>query len=201
MEVEGMRAYQIFSALSLHFNMSTNYDYFKYNGKVKPPNNLHHNRHYIHFQRLERRYKSNLEDFMIGNFVLSNRISWIGDLTKIEAEKKYEQWKSYSSDITALAKKEFESLSIKNISELIKVHDKSHPELLRAYLAGKISIFTMIALDKVLNFTQEWNVHITDKFIWPGEFRRISRTKGFLDSKIDTEAIKEILLAETTQQE
>ena len=88
--IEGQRAFQLFTALKLHF--TTDYNFFKYNGKMRPVNeaNLQLRRDYNQFRRIERRYGDELEKFILANLI-TNENAWVSDLLSTEAEKRW--WK------------------------------------------------------------------------------------------------------------
>jgi hypothetical protein len=89
---EGLKAYKTYLAIRNHFN--TDYDYFKYNGKLKVSNDSFlKRRDKFFFAKLERNYRNNeLIYFFVANF-LDNDSSWSGSLVGSESEKKYLEWR------------------------------------------------------------------------------------------------------------
>src|SRR6056300_578565 len=102
---EGLNAYKTYLAIRNHFN--TDYDYFKYNGKLKVSNDSFlKRRDKFFFAKLERNYRNNeLVYFFVANF-LDNDSSWSGSLVGSESEKKYKM-KSIIKTLTSTSFLEF----------------------------------------------------------------------------------------------
>ena len=77
--MEGMKAYQRYQALRLHF--TTDYDFIKYGGKIRQisAESFMKRKDIFFFQRLERRYKDEeLTEYFVANFVSRSGVKWIG---------------------------------------------------------------------------------------------------------------------------
>ena len=75
---EGFDAYKTYLALKRHF--TSDYDYFKYNGKVRAgvESFLKRNDRFF-FRKLAKKYDDKeLVDFFVSNFIVSD--NWIGNL-------------------------------------------------------------------------------------------------------------------------
>jgi hypothetical protein len=196
---EGMKAYQIYMALKLHFT-TQDYDYFKYSGKTKSisPEKLKLRKDYHHFCRLERRYSSNLEDFFVCQFVLNDKKAiWIGDMVDVNSQTLFNKWKKNIESFRYEMKIELEKVSDKDIHTLFRVQNGNHPEFLRALLSKKIGIMTFLACDDVINFMPSWNKNIKDEHIWPEISARIEKFRPFyrrmnIEKKTTREIIKQI---------
>ena len=86
----------LFNALRLHFN-DEKYNYFKYNGKTKCKF-VPENQFYV-FQKLEKRYGENIQDFYVANF-LENPKLWIHDLLGQECDDIYKEWLRKNQSLT-----------------------------------------------------------------------------------------------------
>ena len=65
-----------------------------------------------------------------------------------------------------------------------------HPEILKTYLRGEVSIETMVILDKILGFRQDFDKHLSDP-VWETVSMRIKKYSSFLH--IDVFRYKKIL--------
>jgi len=189
--MEGMKAYQELISLRLHF--TSDYDYFKYLGKTKriSESKLETKKDVFHYRRIERKYKDELTNFIVSN-IISNPNVWIGDLVKIDAEKKYKDWKKRQESLKYIIKQDLLKISETGTScDLWKVINDNHPPILRAYLGSKICLETLIATNEVLNFVPYWDKKINETFIWSGVSRLIAKYRPFLN--IDKKEIKSIM--------
>ena len=88
---EGFDAYKTYLALKQHF--TSDYDYFKYNGKVRANVDAFlKRRDKFFFRKLSKKYtKDELVNFFVSNFIVSD--NWIGNLISQESEDNYVQFK------------------------------------------------------------------------------------------------------------
>ena len=42
-----------------------------------------------------------------------------------------------------------------------------HPKLMKEFLGGRVSIETMIILDKLVNYSEKWDEQLGDDIVWP----------------------------------
>jgi len=186
-----MKAYQEYVALRLHFTQDK-YDYFKYFGKVKTINNstFEARNDVFHFRRLERRYKDDLTAFYVAN--MSQGIRFIREMVTVEAEKRYVDWKRHMESLTYRFKQDMQNVA-ENCKDVNKAWSTSgdHPEILRLYLGGKVSIESLILSDRVLKFQDNWDTRITDTIIWPDVSRLMRKYGPFV--KADNDAIKKTM--------
>lgn len=194
MSCEGLRAYNTYMALKLHFTTES-YDYFKFAGKVKSitENKLKIRKDYLILRTLERRYKDNLADFIVANMI-DAKLGWSGDLTSVHAEKKYLEWQRRLQSLSYILKTELSGVEFKGLT---KVSEGEHPRLLKLYIQGKVSPETMIALDSILGFIDKWDKEISDPIVWPEYSRFLRKYKPFVPcKKTEIKAIVASLLDE-----
>ena len=168
---EGINAYKTYLAIRNHFN--TDYDYFKYNGKIKvSDDSFLKRRDKFWFAKLERRYSSSeLVYFFVANF-LDDNSSWSGSLVGSEREKKYLEWRKHIESLKYNFKNECEKikdeLEKKDISfdEMFVVLEGNHPDLLRWYLGKHVSLETFTIFDGILNFTKQWTLDLKDDIMY-----------------------------------
>lgn len=193
---EGLTAYKTYLAIRNHFN--TDYDYFKYNGKLKVSNDSFlKRRDKFFFAKLERNYRgSELEYFFVANFI-DNDNNWSGSLVGSESEMKYKKWKKRIESLKYNFKTECEKIQneidYKDITfdEFFRVLDSNHPRLLGWQLGGHISLETFAIIDKVINFTKQWNFALKDDIMYYTVRDKSNKYKPFL--QVDLQAYKKIM--------
>ena len=199
--MEGKKAYTRYLALKLHF--TTDYDYFRYGGKTRAMTNesFEKRKDTFFFRKIERRYNDQeLTDFFVSNFVDNNKTKWIGELSNIDAEKTYANWKKRIQSFSYMFEQDLliakDKLHTANPAELWESVAGAHPEILKLYLGKKISIETLIGSNVVLNYLPKWDREIKDSIIWPDVSKSICKYSPFIHmNKIDlTKIIKKVFL-------
>ena len=199
--MEGTKAYTRYLALKLHF--TTDYDYFRYGGKTRAMTNesFEKRKDTFFFRKIERRYNDQeLTDFFVSNFVDNNKTKWIGELSNVNAEKTYANWKKRIQSLSYMFEQDLliakEKLRTANPAELWEPVAGGHPEILKLYLGKKISIETLVASNVVLNYLPKWDREIKDSIIWPDVSKSIRKYSPFIHmNKVDlTKIIKKVFL-------
>jgi len=167
--------YVYYLALKRHF--TSEYDFFKYNGKVKANSHSFENRKdKFFFYKLSK--MPNAEQLILAN-LLENPQIWVGDLIENKAHEVYQQWLKKQQSLTYVFRTDISELDQDDPdSDLMTNGD--HPNLLRLYVADKISIETLIILDDVLNFFPYWEKKIRDKILWTDINKRVKKYRPFL---------------------
>jgi beta-galactosidase beta subunit len=153
-----MNAYTIYQKyIAIHTYFSGNYDYFKYNGKIRSATvasfNKRRDRHF--FEKLSRRLASSeVESFIVANEVATHGQYWLNDFET--AEDTFLQYKGKLEAIEYHYKNELQALL-----QFAKENDYSfrdlfanetHPPLYKAYLSRIISSSTLVILNRLLLF-------------------------------------------------
>ena len=185
-----VETYQSYLALKLHFEGK--YDYFKYGGKTSASAES--------FEKRKDKYKfvklsSKLSDPQILDYYLANFIrgkKWIGDFDKTNwlEHKKVNQSLEYvyQNDIEKL-------LTIaENFDILFKVGEGNHPKLVKAYLGKKVSLETLVILEKILKFRESFDAKISETYIWPKVSLLIKKYEPFLKIDVRTFRMKTLSL-------
>lgn len=177
---EGYDAYTLYLGIKLHFH-TKDYDFVKYNGKVKSDiNSFLKRKDKYHFGKLFKTYKHDLQDFYIANLSLKDR--WAGDLLDNECERIYKDWKKRNQKLSYLFETEVaDVLRKKSIQKVLEVKNGQHPVLLKEFLAKKISLETICIMDEIIGFTQDWERLIQEKIVYPDVMIRINKYKSFVD--------------------
>ena len=188
---EGYDAYTLYLGIKLHFH-SKDYDFVKYNGKVKSDiNSFLKRKDKYHFGKLFKTHKQELQDFYIAN--LSLKDSWAGDLLDNECVKVYKEWKRRNQKLSYLFETEVSDLlRKKNINQVLEVKNGQHPILLKEFLGKKISLETMCILDEIISFTKDWERLISENLVYPDVQNRINKYKSFVS--VDIEKFKKVLV-------
>ncbi len=198
MRMDAFDAYKIYTALKNHFVLD-NYDYFKYNKKIKVSHDAFLNRRdKIFFAKLGNRKDAYLEDFLVSNFLFDTK-TWVGELLSDQAEERYKDWKRKQESLSYSFKNEIaflEDLTPDEFNQLFESIDGDHPKIIRMYLRKEISIETLSILDSILKF-----MHKTDQRIDDPIYKEVSKLckkyQPFL--KYDLSNMKRILRQAVTQ--
>jgi hypothetical protein len=195
---EGFDAYKTYLALKRHF--TSDYDYFKYNGKVRAgvESFLKRNDKFF-FRKLAKKYdEKELVDFFVSNFIVSD--NWIGNLISQESEDNYVRFKKRQESLSYHFDTELRWLVDHcrdhdlELNKLLLVENNNHPLLLKFLLQKKISIDTIIIMDSVLNFLHHWGKNLDD-IVWEEKKRLIIKYNKFLtyDPFVYRKKLKEII--------
>lgn len=179
--MDAFETYQRFLAIRNHFY--NDYDYFKYNGKMNVSfDKFMTRKDRFYFHKLGKR--NDPVGYIVANILLSNSKIWITDLNTEESDEKYLEWQKYKESETYIFKEELKKIE-ENFKDRFIVKEGQHPQLLRDYMQGTISIYTLTILDIILDFTKYWNNKIEDVIIWPEINTKIQKFKPFLSIKKD----------------
>ena len=188
---EGYDAYTLYIGIKLHFH-SKDYDFIKYNGKVKSDiNSFLKRKDKYHFGKLFKTHKQELQDFYIAN--LSLKDLWAGDLLDNECVKVYKDWKNRNQKLSYLFETEVSDLLRKrNINKVLEVKNGQHPILLKEFMGKKISLETICIMDEIIGFTKDWEKSISETLVYPDIQNKINKYKSFIS--VDYRKYKEVLI-------
>ena len=188
---EGYDAYTLYLGIKLHFH-SKDYDFIKYNGKVKSDiNSFLKRKDKYHFGKLFKTHKQELQDFYIAN--LSLKDLWAGDLLDNECVKVYKDWKNRNQKLSYLFETEVSDLLRKrNINKVLEVKNGQHPILLKEFMGKKISLETICIMDEIIGFTKDWEKSISETLVYPDIQNKINKYKSFIS--VDYRKYKEVLI-------
>lgn len=195
MSMTPYETYKCYLALKLHFTTDS-YDIIKNRGRVKASKDSFLKRRDLYaISTISKRFvDEEIVNFLVANFVSGNR--W-GGVFDSSAKETYLNWKG-----------KIESLSYTFKNDLVKIHEetnlaiekvifdvnpKEHPYLLKAYLGSKISLETLVILNKIYKYATVYDVQLEDKLVWPDVSRTIKKYSPFL--KINKEKYGNIINA------
>lgn len=184
--MEAYEVYRLYMAIKLHFT-SDSYDISKTKGKVRECRNAFLKRKDIFaFRKLGEKYsKLEIINFLVANFIRGDKYGGVFDR---EAEEVYEQWKIRQQKLSYIYTQDI--ITILNESEKtgqdpFAPSNGMHPIVVRLYLGGKISLETLIILDKLFDFRYSNDNSLQLDFVWKDVSLLIKKYRIFV--KIDKE--------------
>lgn len=185
--------YKTYLSLKNHFTKE-NYDYFKYCGKSKASIESFNKRKDRYFFERTSRKKTDEEitAYFVANFVECNdpETLWIGEIIN-SGDQAYLNWLKKYQSLFYLFKTEIEVFIHKdNFDEIFKIKQNQHPEILKKYFQGAITLETMVILDLILDYSNKFDKKILDP-VWKTVSLRIKKYKPFLN--IDVAKYKKVL--------
>ena len=186
-------AYRCYLSLKNHFTKE-HYDYHKYGGKTRATHQAFYKRKdRFWFEKFARqKTDKEVEEFFVSNFVSSTDpgTMWIGDMIK-NGEARYVDWKKKVESLSYNFKEETSSLFADgNFDAMFYVDGSRHPDILKEYLGGKVSLETMVICDRILGYREEWDKKLDDP-VWETVSLKMKKYKPFLN--IDVFRYKKIL--------
>jgi len=124
-------------------------------------------------------------DFFVSNFVSCSdpQSLWIGEIIR-EGESNYKNWCKKIQSLSYIFKEEIDVVfSNKNFDKVFQIEEGRHPQLLKDHLQGKISLESMIILDRILGYKKEFDQKLQDP-IWTFVSMKISKYSSFLHTDI-----------------
>ena len=180
---EGFNAYKLYLAVKNHF--TTNYDFFKYNGKVNAKeDSFLKRRDKFFFAKLQRKYNNDqLRDLFVSNFA-DGEDFWIGNVLTQKGESVYTEWKARQMKLSYILEQDLKFLldyyNERNLDfNSLFVMENGHPILLQCVLRNDIYVETMIIIDRVLNYSRRWN-KVLDDPVWTEFKKRMDKYSPFV---------------------
>jgi hypothetical protein len=185
--------YKTYLAFKNHFTKQS-YSYFKYSGKSRASVQAYNNRKDRYFfERMSRKKTDDeIKQYFLANFVECDDPDrlWIGEIISA-GEDNLKSWMKRSQTMSYMFKTEVEVfVSKENFQQLFSIKGQSHPEVLKKYLQGALSIETMVILDIILGYVKNFDKKLEDP-VWTTVSLKIKKYKPFLN--IDVEKYKSIL--------
>jgi hypothetical protein len=184
--VNPFECYKIYLSIKNHFTKDS-YDYHKYCGKNRATiQSFYKRKDRFWFEKISRQ-KSEKEilDFFVSNFVSCSdpQSLWIGEIIR-EGESNYKNWCKKIQSLSYIFKEEIDVVfSNKNFDKVFQIEEGRHPQLLKDHLQGKISLESMIILDRILGYKKDFDQKLQDP-IWTFVSMKISKYSSFLHTDI-----------------
>ena len=185
-------AYRQFLALKLHFT-SENYDYFRYNGKHNATMASFDKRTDKRFFKKLVRKNINITEYYVANLV--NGKEWISQFE----DSVWKEWLARSQSIEYNFINEAEKLLTLagNFDIIFNCDEGTHPKLLKAYLAKKISLETLVILDRLVRYRRVFDREIDESYIWPKVSMLIQKYEPFV--KVNIVKCRRMLIEKTRE--
>ena len=186
-------AYRCYLALKNHFTKD-HYDYHKYRGKTRATHQAFYKRKdRFWFEKFARQKNDKeVEEFFVSNFVSTTdpATMWIGEMIK-NGEARYVDWKKKVQSLSYTFKEETNSVfSDNNFDAMFYIDGSRHPDILKEYLGGKVSLETMVICDIIFEYRKDFDKKLNDP-VWETVSRKIKKYTPFIN--IDVPYYKKIL--------
>jgi hypothetical protein len=177
----GYESFSIYHTLKLHF--TSDYDYFKYNGKCNiSPTTFENRRDKYHFYKLSRKYPNKDEyiQFVIANLFVNGK-AWAGDLLQEEADIAFKERQKVTQSMAYTFENDCKVIfeDCKDPNDVLSTTG-DHPRLLTMALRKEIAPETLIVLNAILQFLPMWDRRITDTIRWPDYRQSITKYASYL---------------------
>ena len=168
--------YVYYLALKRHF--TTDYDFFKYNGKVKASQQAFENRKdKFQFYKLSKR--KDAKEYILANMIYEPTL-WIGDLLDNEkAEEVFVEWTRKQQSLSYVFDTDLTELNPDFNSNLV-VEDGQYPRLLQLYNMRRVNVETLVIIDDLVKNFHYWERNISDPIIFPQIKRTVEKVRPFI---------------------
>ena len=163
--MEPFDVYRLYMSLKLHFT-SDKYDITKAKNAVRcKPETFMKRKDILLFRKLAKKYeKKELIDFFVANFVAGHN-----GVFDAEASETYSSWKARQGKLTYQFTQDMELM----VSEAHKTgqnplisEEGQHPLVLKLVLGKKITLESVIILDKIADFVYSNDTALQNDIIW-----------------------------------
>ena len=180
--MSALECYQQYLAIKQHFS-KPNYDYFKYNGKVRVnAATFDARKDKLFFQKLAKH--PDVTNFLVAN-LSENDKAWIKELAYSEsAEKTYKAWVKRQQSLTYIFQNDLEKLDrvLKN-NFTCKLGE--HPLLLKKFLGKEISLETLCILLEFSGAKAMWDTKMEYDLVWESFKTKIEKYLPFIKYEKD----------------
>jgi len=181
--------YKMYLALKLHFTTDS-YDVIANKGRVRASKQAFAKRKDLYsIKKISKTYTDEeVVNFLVSNFVSGDR--W-GGMFDSEAGERYTDWKRKIESLSYIFKNDLEVISsekdVNNIKydDMFKLYKTEHPYIIKMFLRKDITLETLVILEKLAPFVNNFDNELSEDLIWPDISRLIKKYKPFL--KIDKE--------------
>lgn len=193
MNLNPLECYRTYIAIKNHFTQKK-YDFHKYNGKVKASlQSFYKRKDRFWFEKMSRtKTEEEIKNFFVANFALCDdpQTLWIGEIIK-NGESNYKNWQRKLQSLSYLFKEELDVIfSEGDFVSNFKVVGSKHPRIIKLYLSKKVSLETLVILNRVLKYKSNYDKNLVDP-IWEFTSMKIEKYSPFIH--IDMDKYKTIL--------
>ena len=180
--MSALECYQQYLAIKQHFS-KPNYDYFKYNGKVRVnAATFDARKDKLFFQKLAKH--PDVTKFLVAN-LSENDKAWIKELAYSEsAEKTYKAWVKRQQSLTYIFQNDLEKLD-RVLKNNFTCKSGEHPLLLKKFLGKEISLETLCILLEFSGAKAMWDTKMEYDLIWESFKTKIEKYLPFIKYEKD----------------
>lgn len=180
--MSALECYQQYLAIKQHFS-KPNYDYFKYNGKVRVnAATFDARKDKLFFQKLAKH--PDVTNFLVAN-LSENDKAWIKELAYSEsAEKTYKAWVKRQQSLTYIFQNDLEKLD-RVLKNNFTCKSGEHPLLLKKFLGKEISLETLCILLEFSGAKAMWDTKMEYDLIWESFKTKIEKYLPFIKYEKD----------------
>ena len=184
--MQGLDVYRTYLGMKQHFT-NPDFDFFKYDGKVKASEKKYQERSdFYFFETLSRKLSDQeIKEYLLSSFVASDDPSkvWIGDI-KRSGKDCWLAWQKQRQSEQYLVEQDLDRLVVlleeeghtfNNLFETLG----GHPPLLKLHLQRSISLDTLIIMDMVLGYMSQWDRQFKDP-LWQSLSFKVKKYRPFL---------------------
>jgi hypothetical protein len=188
--MSAFECYKEYLALKNHFS-SPNYDYFRYNGKLKVNStSFDQRKDKLFFQKLAKH--PDVHNFLVANLSKNDK-AWIKELAySDDAERVYKDWLKRNQSLTYVVKNDLSQLDSPFDGNFIVSKTQSHPRLLQLYLGGHVTLETVCILLDITKAKKHWDSKMEFDPIYDEVRKKIEKYTPFI--KYDKDKMKKIVL-------
>ena len=185
--------YKTYLAMKSHFTKDS-YDYVRFNGRCKASlEAFYKRRDRFFFEKMSRQHDNKeIEQFFVANFVSCQEPQslYMADIIRY-GEDKFKDWQRRTQSLSYNYKNEVETIfSGKDFNSLFEIKSGQHPQLLKDFLKNRVSIETLVILDRILGYKKNFDKQLKDP-VWEQTSRKITNYSPFLH--IDVFQYKKVL--------
>lgn len=183
--------YKMYLALRLHFT-TEGYDVIKQKGRIRASKQAFAKRKDLYsIKKISKTYSDEeIANLLIANFTSGDR--W-GGMFDSEAGDRYLEWKKRIESLSYIFSNDIDTILSENTNfdDIFKISKGQHPYILKSYLRKSITLETLVILEKINPYLDNFDQNIEDEIIWPDVSRLIRKYSPFL--KFDKQKYDTIL--------
>lgn len=168
--------YVYYLALKRHF--TSDYDFHKYNGKVKANVMSFENRKdKFFFYKLSK--KPDAKELILANMLVNPGI-WIGDMLEDKAQQIHNERLRRVQSLSRTFQLDLNELNEEFDSNIL-VEGGQHPRLLQLFNQRRICLETLVILNELTKCFRYWSKNISDTIVFPAINKLVNDYSPFLE--------------------
>ena len=182
-----------YQAIKLHFS-SKNYNYLKYNGKIKK----HNFNDIVPYSIIAKgKDKKDFPDFFIPGLFHNPKIK-IEYFMSEDYVSSWKYWTSYQNSPKYFFEKELNEIKLylerkkSNMNTMFLIEENTVPMIYKFIIKSQVSPQTILYLDQVLNFSKIMEERVSENVLFPIINQRLKKMKTFLKEQ-ETTSLKNIV--------